>query len=119
MNLAVPRDKVTRGGWLVMSGVGSWCQITEGGAGSVGAIQVPITYLCDHSFSKSMTACASGGDCVPVEVRSVSQSVMYAEMAGCRYRDVFLPICTSFLLITSSSSLSRGNPVWADVIHIF
>ncbi len=102
-----------------MSGGGSWCQIIEGGEGSVGATQVPVTYLCDHSFSKSMAACASGGGCVPVEVRSVSHSVMYVEMAGCRYRAVFLPICTSLLLVTSSASLSSGNPVWADVIHIF
>ncbi len=30
-------ESVTRGGWLVMSGGGSWCQFTEGGGGSVGA----------------------------------------------------------------------------------
>ena len=49
-------ESMTRGGCLTMSGVGSWCQITEGGEVSVGATQVPITYFCDHSFSKSMAA---------------------------------------------------------------
>jgi hypothetical protein len=65
-----------------MSGVGSWCQIMGGGQDSVGGIQVPITYLCDHSFSKSMAVCASGGGCVPVEMSFASQSAMYAEMTG-------------------------------------
>ncbi len=111
-------ESVTRGGWLVMNGGGSWCHIIGSGEGSVGVTQVPITYFCDHSFSKSMAACASGGGCVPVETRSASQSVMYTEMAGCRYLAVCLPICASVQFVTSSASLSSGNPVWADVIHI-
>ncbi len=69
-------------------------------------------------LTKSMTDCATGGGCVPVDVSSASHSGMYVEMAGCRYRAVFLPICTSLLLVTSSTSLSSGNPVCADVIHI-
>jgi hypothetical protein len=104
-------ESVIRGGWLTMSGGGSWCQFTAGGEGSVGATQVPITYFCDHSFSKSVTVCVSGGGCVPVEARSASQSVMHVEMAGCRYRAVCLPICVSVLFVTSSVSLSSGNPV--------
>ena len=59
----------------------------------MGTVQVPVTCLCDHSFSKSMAACASGEGCVPVEVRSVSHSAMNSEMTGCRYRAVVLPIC--------------------------
>jgi hypothetical protein len=51
-------------------------------------------------------------------VRSASHAVMYVEMAGCRYRPVFLPICTSLLLMTSSVYLSSGNPVWAYVYGI-
>ena len=54
----------------------------------MGASQVPVTYLCDHSFSKSMTACSSGEGCVPVEVRSVSHLAMNVEMTGCRCRVV-------------------------------
>jgi hypothetical protein len=85
---------------------------------SVGATQVPVTYFCDHSFSKSMAACDYGVGCVPVEARCASQSAMLVEMTGCRYRAVCLPLCASVLFVTSSSSLSSGNPVWADVIHI-
>ena len=107
-----------RGGWFVVSGGGSSSQDTGDGDGSQGVSQVPVTYFCEHSFSKSMTACFSGEDCFPEEVRSVSQLVMNVEMTGCRYRVVILPICESLLLVTSSSSLSNGNPACAVVIHI-
>ena len=66
-----------------------------------------------------MAACADGEGCVPVEARYAAHSTMHVEMAGCRYRAVCLPICVSVLFVTSSSSPSSGNPVWADVIHIF
>ena len=71
-----------------MSGGGSWSQSTDGGEGSMGVVQVPVTCLCDHLFSKSMAVCASGEGFVPVEVRSVSHSAMNSEMTGCRYRVV-------------------------------
>jgi hypothetical protein len=111
-------ESVIRGGWSAMSGGGSWSQSTDGGEGSMGFVQIPVTYLCDHSFSRSIAACASGEDCVPVEVRSVSHSVMNSEMTGCRYRVVVFPICVSLMLVTSSTSLSSGNPVCDVVIHI-
>ena len=75
-------------------------------------------YLCDHSFSRFMTACISGEGCSPEEVRSDARSVMNVEMGGCRYRAVVLPICASLLSVTSPSSLVSGNPVWAVVIQI-
>jgi hypothetical protein len=76
-----------------------------------------VTYVCDRSFSTSMTACDSGeGDC-PVEVSTACKYVMNVEMAGWRYRAVSLRICTSLLLISSSSSLVSGNPAWVVVIH--
>ncbi len=111
-------ESVIRDGWFVVSGGGSSSQDTGDGETSGRTSQVPVTYFCDHSFSKSMTVCSSGEGCFPEEVRSVSQLIMNVEMTGCRYRVVILPICESLLLVISSSSLSNGNPVWTVVIHI-
>ncbi len=83
-----------------MRGGGSRSQDTGDCEGSVEVSQIPVTFFCDHSFSKSM---ASGEDCFPEEVRSVSQSTMNVEMTGCRYGVVVLPTCESLLLVTSSS----------------
>ena len=46
----------------------------------MGASQVPDTYFCDHSFSKSMAACSSGEGCFPEGVRSVCQLAMNVEI---------------------------------------
>ncbi len=101
-----------------MRGDGSRSQDTGDCEGSVEVSQIPVTFFCDHSFSKSMSSSSSGEDCFPEEVRSVSQSTMNVEMTGCRYGVVVLPTCESLLLVTSSSSLVSGNPTWTVVIHI-
>ncbi len=70
-------ESVIRDGWFVVSEDGSSSQDTGDGEGSVGVSQDPVTYFCDHSFSKSMPAWSSGEGCFPVEVRSVSQLAIY------------------------------------------
>ncbi len=66
-----------------------WCVIISGGGlsshegastgdggGSVGTSQVPVMYFCDHSSSRSMTACSvEEGNC-PVEVSITCMNVM-------------------------------------------
>ena len=111
-------ESMIRGGWFAVSGGGSRSQDADDGEGSIETSQIPVTYFCDYSFSKSMPACSSGEGRFPEEVRSSSQSAMNVDMVGCRYRSVVLFICTSLLSVTSSSSLVSGNPAWAVVIHI-
>ncbi len=88
-------ESMIRGGWFAISGGGSRFQDSGDSVGSVGSSQVPVTYFCDHSFSKSMTASSSGEGCFPEEVRSVFHLEMNVKMSGCRYRDVILSICVS------------------------
>ena len=71
------------------------------GGGSVLVSLIPVVCICDHSFSRFMTACISlfpsGEGCSPEEVGVDAQSVMNVEMTGCRYRAVVLPICRCML----------------------
>ncbi len=66
-------ESVMRDGWCVITGHGSSSQGTGtgDGGGSVGSSdQSPVTYFCDHSFSRSMTVSSSGEGDPPVEVSS-------------------------------------------------
>ena len=85
-NVILVLESVIRGGWFDVSGGGSSSQDADDGGGSVEDSQIPVMYFCDHSFSKSMTACSSGEGCFPEEVRSDAQSEMNEEMTGCKYR---------------------------------
>ncbi len=89
-NVILMFESVTRGGWLAMSGGGSWYHITAGGEGSVGATRFPLHTSVTIHFP-SLWLLVSAEEVVSLWMRDLLPN----HQCTWRWLDVGIVLCVS------------------------